>query len=49
MRAILDTHPDIMCGREIRIIPKFLEWMNDFRNHWQATPQLEQKFINSIQ
>ena len=47
IRAILDAHPDVLCGQETIIIPSFLVWMTEWRNQWHSTPALITEIYNT--
>ena len=44
MRAILDSHPDVRCGTETKIVPGLLIWLSQWRKFWQSTPALVKEF-----
>jgi len=46
MRALLDTHPDVRCGEETRIIPKILDGHQRWRKSVNDTMMLEEAGVS---
>lgn len=44
MRAILDSHPDVRCGTETKIIPGLLNWMGQWQKFWMSNNALMKEF-----
>ena len=41
MRVLMDSHPEVSCGEETRVIPKFLEWRNNLYDTKSSEKSLE--------
>ena len=46
MRAILDSHPDVRCGTETKIIPALMTWIRHFRQCWTHSPKLTKEYAD---
>ena len=46
MRAMLDAHPEVRCGQETRVIPRMLQYYNNWLNSEKESMRLEEAGID---
>ena len=44
MRAILDSHPEVRCGTETKVVPGLLTWLTQWLKFWGTNPALIKEF-----